>query len=282
MGPFTVCQGSFTFCIWPYNQPHRRIFLGLPVAKSLNRINFPQAIAEVSLIAFGIIAAVGVQAWWEEKKDRDAEFAYLLSLQQDFIANHENFVDTIDSISMVFQNINTVFSILANSDASDLPDTFSETLGRAYFVYTTTPVTGTYDDMVNSGNLRLIESERLRNQLAQFITVVEQVRYAEQSQDQGFRTTQTPFINRYLITTDFGWFDEDADVDVELTEFVGSEPQPPHSVDTEAARSKEFWNTLYSWKSSYAVLIQQVIIARNLCDEILASLEVEIAKHSEE
>lgn len=252
------------------------------MARFLQRVNFPQAIAEVSLIAFGIIAAFAVQAWWENKQDRDAELAYLISLQQDFIANRQNFVGNINSISTVIGNINTVFSILADSNANGLPDSFSKTLGHAYFVYTTTPVTGTYDDMVNSGNLRLIESESLRNQLAQFVSVVEQVRYAEQSQDEGFRTIQTPFINRYLITTDFGWYDEDADVDVELTDFVGSEPQSPHSVDVEAVNSKEFWNTLYSWKSSYAVVIQQVIIARNLCDDILVSLEMEIGKHRDD
>jgi hypothetical protein len=252
------------------------------VAKFLNRINFPQAVAEVSLIVFGIVAAFAVQAWWENKKDRETELAYLVSLQQDFVANRKNYVDTADSISIVIENINAVFSILANSDTNALPDSFSETLGRAYFVYTTTPVTGTYDDMVNSGNLRLIESESLRNLLAQFITVVEQVRYAEQSQDQGFRTVQAPFLNRFLITTDFGWFDEDADVDLELTAFVGSGPDSPHSVDIDAVRSKEFWNILYSWKSSCAVSVQQIIIARNLCDEILATLELEIASHSAE
>ncbi len=143
------------------------------MTRFFQRINFPQAIAEVSLIAFGIIAAFSVQAWWENKQDRDAELAYLISLQQDFTANRENFVDHIDSISTVIESINTVFSILADSKANGLPDSFSKTLGRAYFVYTTVTVTGTYDDMVNSGNLRLIESELLRNQLAQFVTVVE-------------------------------------------------------------------------------------------------------------
>jgi len=250
------------------------------MARFLQRINFPQTIAEVTLIVFGIIAAFAVQAWWEEKKDRDTELTYLINLQQNFTANRENFAESLDSISMVMENINTIFTILADCNADGLPDTFSATLGRAYFVYTTTTVTGTYDDMVNSGNLRLLENESLRNSLAQFITVVEQLRYAEQSQDEGFRTIQSPFNNRHFVTTDFGWFEEDADVDLELTKFVGSEPGSPFSVNVDAARSQEFWNTLYSWKSSYAVLIQQVIIARNLCDEILASLQTEIDTHA--
>ena len=105
----------------------------------LKRINFPQAIAEVSLIVFGIVAAFAVQAWWENKKDRETELAYLVSLQQDFVANRKNYVDTADSISIVIENINAVFSILADIDTNALPDSFPETLGRAYFVYTTTP-----------------------------------------------------------------------------------------------------------------------------------------------
>ena len=50
------------------------------------KINWYQAIAEVALIILGILGALAVDSWWDERSEREAEIDYLESLRRDFIS----------------------------------------------------------------------------------------------------------------------------------------------------------------------------------------------------
>ena len=252
----------------------------MAVTNVLKKVNFHQAVAEVMLIAFGIICALAVQAWWDAKQDREAEFGYLLALQKDFMANRYDLDQNAKSISNVFVSIDAVFKILADDQSVQLPNSFSGLMGKAYFVYESSPITGTYDDMVNSGNLHLIGSESLRNSMAQFMTVLGQLQFYEETLMNSYWNLHAPFVNRHLVTSDFGWYGPNSDIDPEVSELVGPAPNSVHSIDVDAVRSREFWNLVFSWKAAYSDQLNLVILARNHCDEILTLLTKEISKHS--
>jgi hypothetical protein len=249
---------------------------------SLTRINFRQALVEVLLIAFGVIAALGVQSWWEGEQDRKAELGYLNDLQNDFLVSSDNFQQNIDSISEVFGHVDAIFVMIRDPELREFPETFSQTLGRAYFVYDTSPITATYEGMINAGDLSLIRNESLKKVMAQFMTELEHLKFYEEMVINSYWEVQAPFINRHLVTTEFGWFGPGTDTEPEVTEIVGSEHDSPFEINDEAIRSQEFWNLMFSWKSVYSDLLTRIIIARKLCHEILAMLDEEIARHSED
>jgi len=61
------------------------------------RVNWRQAIAEVSLIMVGILGALAVDSWWDERAERVAEVEYLQSLKADFEANREGLNASIET-----------------------------------------------------------------------------------------------------------------------------------------------------------------------------------------
>ena len=63
------------------------------------KINWHQAVAEVALIILGILGALAVDSWWDEKSEREAEVAYLESLKTDFIANSESLKSEVAGVS---------------------------------------------------------------------------------------------------------------------------------------------------------------------------------------
>jgi hypothetical protein len=237
------------------------------------KINFHQAFLEMILIAFGVFCALAAQSWWESKQDQASELQYLLALQQDFRANQQNFIETTDQISGVLQAIAAVFTMIADEKEQELPDSFSKTLGRAYFLYHSFQITGTYDDMVNAGNLRLISSESLRRNLAQFTVSLEHVKSYEKELGNSYYRLQAPFVNRHFLTSEFGWYEPGSDTEPEMMELFGRTPKSRFAPDAAAARSLEFWNLLFTWKGAYSDQLNMYFISRDLCEEIIAKLE---------
>ena len=54
------------------------------------KVNWHQAFAEVALIVLGILGALAVDSWWEERSEREAEVDYLQSLKADFISTRDS------------------------------------------------------------------------------------------------------------------------------------------------------------------------------------------------
>ena len=56
---------------------------------SSRKINWHQAAAEVVLIVAGILVALAVDSWWEERAERATESHFLKALKEDFLTNRE-------------------------------------------------------------------------------------------------------------------------------------------------------------------------------------------------
>jgi len=50
----------------------------------MTKVNWPQAFAEIGLLALGVLVALGGDAWMDDRRDGEAEHAYLVSLREDF------------------------------------------------------------------------------------------------------------------------------------------------------------------------------------------------------
>jgi hypothetical protein len=238
------------------------------IAKSfVQKINWPQAVAEVALIVAGIIVALAVDSWWQDKTERKVEIVYLEALKADFQENLESLEAAIHDHENVINVGDEVLNIIkAGLNENSTEDFFSKIGNELYFFHNWMPATGTYDDLVNSGRLLYIQSTQLRTALSEFQKSLEVIRQMEQLQTENYYVRQSPFLAEY----------QDANYQTWSAEY--KPPVSPFSVNVDSFASLKYWNLVVEWIYIHSDIITNYRRGLADCNRILESIEVELAK----
>ncbi len=240
---------------------------------------WPRIFPEAAAIIVSILVAFWIDAWWEERAQRTAELEYLVALREDVEATQEMIGERIIYVGERFRSVNQVLEAVSDIDAQSVPDSISKMLGDVYGIRGFTPVIATYQDMVNSGNLRIIRDKRLRLAMAELIELLKDVNYHTLLINEMYWKQHAPFVDRNFVVSEFGWFvSETSDVGKERARIFGAKPESPFNVNNEALRTKEFWNLMFDWKVMYADQLEPLIKTRDRCDEVLKLLSIQIEK----
>lgn len=200
----------------------------------MRRINWPQAIAEVFLLAIGVTLALAADAWNDARLERREEASYLEALQRDFAATRTNLQSVLDYTTRVRDNNMSFIEALSSPPGSIAEDSLLAFAEIAFMVEFYEPVLGTYRDMVNSGKLELLRSDSLRLELAQFEIEFEGVQLVVEESWNQWNDLQVPYMVKNL---DVGHFHGGEYRGVSL-------PPPAHRPRLEAYWSQEFVNIL--------------------------------------
>ncbi len=244
----------------------------LTMSKNLE-VSWPTITVEGGAIIVSILLAFSIQAWWDERQDRQSEIDYLIALQKDFSETRESLENQVDRVVALFDQVDQVLSVIADTKTTNLPDAFSEMVGQAYLIPRPVSVTSTYEDMVNSGSLSLLRNEDLRVAMAEFMSILKIVEFHSNMNVQTYWTLHAPFINQHLLMNEFGWNAKDNEgADRDVTYMVGPAIKHLFRLNVDAVRTQEFWNLMIGWKALHNDQLIQVIRARNLSTEILSML----------
>lgn len=74
------------------------------------------------------------------------------------------------------------------------------------------PVTGTHEDLVNSGNLRLIRNDNLRSLMAQFNDTLRTAGTLFEIALDTLHKVHMPYLAQYFVVSEFGWHASDDDL----------------------------------------------------------------------
>jgi hypothetical protein len=237
------------------------------IAKSsAQKINWPQAVAEVTLIITGILVALAVNSWWEDRLERQVEISYLEALNSDFQSNRESLKTAIEQQENVINEGDEVLKLIKaglNEESSE--EFFSKTGNKLYFFPSWTPVTGTYDDLVNSGRLLYIQNSQLRIEMSEFHRSLERVRQMERLQTETFYARQSPFLV------------EHQDVNYHTWSKSYKPPVSPYSVDIGSFAILKYWNLVVEWIYIHADIISNYERSLAYCNRILELIEIELA-----
>jgi len=248
-----------------------------------NNGNIPwsRILTEGGAIVISILLAFWIDAWWSERQERQAELDYLIALQKDFGETRDNLQSHIDRVAALFDQVNQVLNVIADTNAAELPDAFSKMVGDAYVIPHPVAVTGTYEDMVNSGNLRLLRDEELRVTMAEFMNILENLEFHSNLTVQTFWALHAPFINERLLMNEFGWSVEDNNsTDLSVTYLVDPAIDHPFRLNADAVRTREFWNLMIGWKVLYSDQLERAVRARNLSFEVTDMISADIEYYS--
>ena len=130
---------------------------------------------QAAAIVGSILLAFAIDAWWENRQEREIENSALVSLHRDFLVSRED----LDEALRTFDGWRAHFTRFQSSTAAELavldqadagPIVTSLSPGMTF-----DPTSGTLDALVNDGRLGLIDDSTLREGLATWLRALEDI-----------------------------------------------------------------------------------------------------------
>lgn len=154
------------------------------------------AVGEILLVVLGILIALQINMWNEGRKDQIKEQVVLQHLLEEFNANLQQLDEKIQIREEIVQASIQVL------DYIDLPEGVNADSLMAKISITT--ITPTFDpiinDLVSSGNLRLIHNQKLNRLLTEWPTYVVQLAELEQEYVHIYRNIMLPTLVKVGIS----------------------------------------------------------------------------------
>ncbi len=124
------------------------------------------AIGEIVLVVIGILIALQINNWNEQRKERNREQAILKNLQNEFKANINNVNEAYSSFYEAYEASLLLLEIIRTDEAINpvlveqlIDDIINKTKSLDI-------ITGSIDEMLNTGSFNLIRNPDLRKQLS--------------------------------------------------------------------------------------------------------------------
>ena len=138
------------------------------------QIPWLRVFVEGVVIVGSILLAFGIEAWWDDRQEAEVERGYVARIAADLRETRASIEENADHYQMLLRHAAAVAPIL--DGAQPFPE---DTLGFLASVLQASRITApivarsAYDDLISTGNLRLIRSDTLRYELSRFYGRVE-------------------------------------------------------------------------------------------------------------
>ncbi len=158
------------------------------------------AVGEIILVVIGILIALQINNWNEQRKDNAKEQAILKRLKKEFIANKEQLLEKIESRKDINKKCVRLLTLYNEPDKAELD---------SIILYFGSIIPTTFDpiqnDLVRSGNIEIVKSEELKQLLINWSTDVVQLREVEQMFLRYWESQFSNYTNQIGIQRDFGY-----------------------------------------------------------------------------
>ncbi len=238
------------------------------------------AIGEIVLVVFGILIALSINNWNENKKERKEEYQALKSLHSEFIESRKRFNSNQDHNEYIFDGMRNLLKILDENRATEnLADSIYRNLNiSSWSSATFEPSRGIINSLINSGKLNIVSNEKLKVQLVQWNDeVINFQNWQRLAQDYKF-TYLFPLISKATVLPS-KIKRHDSDVEYKRDEKIND-----RDIDLSIVNSKEFYNYLNQcWVYSLTILENDERISpgkniRESLDNIIFLIEKELEK----
>lgn len=233
-------------------------------------------IQEVLLIMAGVLAALALQGWWEERAEQIILVEHLEALEREVAENNNSMNRFFEANDDMLKALESVFAVLADPDIRELPPTFERDIGSVFIVLAVPVTTSAYEDLVSSGNLRLIENAELMSQINLYVRRIDVAEVVSRYMGDTYLDVAVPILMKYTVMTNLDWpYDEYI-----APGGTASEPIPtaPFSLDVDGIRSLEVWNGLYHWKTAVVDMSREGQRVQAVGEELVSMLQEEIER----
>ena len=241
------------------------------------------AIGEILLVVIGILIALQVNNWNEDRKDRYKELNVLQHLKEDYTSNLEQLDEKINIRNRTINSSKWLLSYI-DGHTSLSKDSILVHLGRSNYAATFDPITT--DNVINSGELSLLRNNRLKYMITSWSSEVIQLTEEEEDWNSFRDDVRTPFLTKHNALRNLLaqlWSNDDILVtfidndDVELTIDIGPSKR---NIDYDAIiKIPEFESMLAFGISRNSVANIQSMTLRKRIIEMLALIDSEIKRN---
>jgi type II secretory pathway pseudopilin PulG len=156
---------------------------------------------ELVLIVIGILIALSIDGWAQEREDRRAERAYLGVLSRDLEQMIEGLQAYYDFESSVTESAKVVLKTLSEDSYEQRVDELNAHLSSMAARRTLRLVSAAYTDLTSTGSLRLINSRSLRDRLLRYFAEVSRIERVIEKNNTVFVDQQYfPFLQQMGIS----------------------------------------------------------------------------------
>ncbi len=156
------------------------------------------AVGEIVLVVIGILIALQINNWNENRKDRRAEAAYLQELLEDFEINLGRSRRVISRLEEVIPKL---IGVLEQS-ALEEPTISADSLNRDFILIQSMPAytstDRTYDNLIGSGDFKLITRPELKTAIASYYEGLELLNLVQGSHEMELVNSFQPYIIEHL------------------------------------------------------------------------------------
>ena len=161
---------------------------------------FKYAIGEIVLVVIGILIALSINNWNEQRKENNNEQAILKRLEQEFLSNREQLLNKIQLRNNLIENCGRLLAYF---------DTPENAQRDSILVYLSSIQPPTFDpiqnDLVSSGNIEILKDEELKQLLVNWSTDVIQLQEVERIFLRFCEQRFFPYLNEVDIQRDIAY-----------------------------------------------------------------------------
>ena len=231
------------------------------------------AIGEIALVVIGILIALAINNWNENRIIEKREQFYLAGLKDEFEQNKIKLQNLIEVNRLNYQNSKKIASLIGNSEELKDEESLSEMLFNSFsYEIAYNPNNSLLIELINSGRLKDISNPELRKHLTTWDSFIQSIR----NQENTLKTQRDEVLDLFR--------GNDASIRTSLdqtgvsTKEMGLKKSNEDYSNLELIQSREFENNLMIFiltgiateTSHYVPLMQEI-------DTILSLINTEIA-----
>ena len=153
-------------------------------------------LSESALIVASILLAFGIDAWWDERRDRADEKEMLLGLQSEYRANLEALNSRYEYHRQELVGLERLALATQAGEWTDEPELLDDSLNWLLTPRTLDLGNGVVDALLAGGRIELLTNLRLRDQLASWRGVLGEVMDDESDNSEMVFRDIAPYLSR--------------------------------------------------------------------------------------
>ncbi len=159
------------------------------------------AIGEILLVVIGILIALSINNWNEDRKDRKSENQILISLAEDFNTNQKSLEKSLVNIRELIEKYSLVLEYAGHIEHG-LTKIMEQDIMATGFIKTKI-VDGSLTSLLGSNQLELIANDSLKRLLTAYSSHMKDFKEQERDLIKYVLDTQRPLLRSYLTLSDF-------------------------------------------------------------------------------
>jgi hypothetical protein len=215
------------------------------------------AIRDLVVVVVGILAALYLESWWQDRQDRAEENLLLDGLRTEFVANKSQLTQKMSVWSDIIIAANVAQQLMgkngAELDPTKVVQAFQGTNSMQFF----DPRTGQLSSLISSGKLGLIENAELRAKIADWPSLVEDLNVEREIAMLTVTTEYRSRLESYLSPVDDGPFENRIE---------------------ELLSDREIYNDLFGTRLNMQRSVDEGLAILQASDDIIAMIDSELGQ----